>query len=676
MATYTIKQGDTLSNIAKQYGTTVDKIASANNIQNPNLIKSGQTLNIPNSIISTIGNIAKVVLAPALSGNPLATGLGNNQTQETTSSPVTDTQVDIGNLPLLKPVSEPVTVISYKDNPDGTTTNYLSDGTTSTVQYSRNKDGSLQPTEVTPENKTTTDNKTQALLDEKTKIESEIKTLQDSITNKSKTREKAYNEAGIFDDIKKLNELKDTLKTNLEERAKIRGLGATSTEFKQQTVPVLEKNYIESATLSNIINTNIAAIDQRINDKYEADTFLLDQKNKRLDTIVKSYGDIMTEDQKAKLEEVKQKNAIELENIKSNNELIKTAATEAIKKDPSKINEIIGAVKSGDTSKLYAISGNTKVDNESSINTVNSIQNMLDNSRGLSGSVGPTFLGKAIIPGAAEEKFRADAKNLASQATLDYFIKLKADGATFGAMTEAEWNLVSQASSTASLGIDPQTGKSNLGEEEFIKRLEAYQNATRKAITANTLSTLGYDPSFLKTADSSTVKALYDKYVVPNITSGNVDYTQQDTNFIQKEEGFSSTAYKDQAGVWTIGYGTTKINGNPVKEGDTITQDEAKKIALSQAVNDYSTFADKLGDTVLSPNQFTALNSFEYNLGSGVWDQPTGQQILASIKNGDLTTAANLMQKYINVKNPTTGKLEANSGLATRRLREAKLLLS
>lgn len=46
MATYTVKAGDTLSDIAKKYGTTYQDIAKANGISNPNLIYAGQTLNI------------------------------------------------------------------------------------------------------------------------------------------------------------------------------------------------------------------------------------------------------------------------------------------------------------------------------------------------------------------------------------------------------------------------------------------------------------------------------------------------------------------------------------------------------------------------------------------------------------------------------------------------------
>lgn len=53
---YTVKKGDTLSEIAKEYGTTVNEIASLNNISNPNIIYVGQYLVIPttsNANIST-----------------------------------------------------------------------------------------------------------------------------------------------------------------------------------------------------------------------------------------------------------------------------------------------------------------------------------------------------------------------------------------------------------------------------------------------------------------------------------------------------------------------------------------------------------------------------------------------------------------------------------------------
>lgn len=55
MANYTVKKGDTLSAIAKQYGTTVDDIAKANNIKDVNKIYTGQILNIGANNSSTSG---------------------------------------------------------------------------------------------------------------------------------------------------------------------------------------------------------------------------------------------------------------------------------------------------------------------------------------------------------------------------------------------------------------------------------------------------------------------------------------------------------------------------------------------------------------------------------------------------------------------------------------------
>lgn len=53
---YTVKSGDTLSGIASKYGTTVNAIASANGITNVNLIYVGQRLTIPGSSGTSASN--------------------------------------------------------------------------------------------------------------------------------------------------------------------------------------------------------------------------------------------------------------------------------------------------------------------------------------------------------------------------------------------------------------------------------------------------------------------------------------------------------------------------------------------------------------------------------------------------------------------------------------------
>lgn len=65
--TYTIKAGDTLSKIAKKFGTTVDELITLNNIKNANLIYVGNKLKIKSTqnnyytvkVGDTLGSIAK-----------------------------------------------------------------------------------------------------------------------------------------------------------------------------------------------------------------------------------------------------------------------------------------------------------------------------------------------------------------------------------------------------------------------------------------------------------------------------------------------------------------------------------------------------------------------------------------------------------------------------------------
>lgn len=60
---YMVKKGDTLSAIARKYGTTVSKLAKANAIQNPDVIHTGQLLIIPSGTdyVSLGKQVEKVV---------------------------------------------------------------------------------------------------------------------------------------------------------------------------------------------------------------------------------------------------------------------------------------------------------------------------------------------------------------------------------------------------------------------------------------------------------------------------------------------------------------------------------------------------------------------------------------------------------------------------------------
>lgn len=84
---YKIKQGDTLSGIAKKYGTTVKELASANNISNPNRIYAGQMLTI-GDVNNIVNNATPGTNPPKVKVNPY--GIPTNPTYDNTKWGDTD----------------------------------------------------------------------------------------------------------------------------------------------------------------------------------------------------------------------------------------------------------------------------------------------------------------------------------------------------------------------------------------------------------------------------------------------------------------------------------------------------------------------------------------------------------------------------------------------------------
>lgn len=83
-------------------------------------------------------------------------------------------------------------------------------------------------------------------------------------------------------------------------------------------------------------------------------------------------------------------------------------------------------------------------------------------------------------------------------------------------------------------------------------------------------------------------------------------------NLIKKYEGCRLTAYTCPAGVWTIGYGHTE----GVKAGMTITQAQAEAFLVSDMVK-YERKVNKYQAKYnFNQNQYDALVSFAYNVGS------------------------------------------------------------
>lgn len=87
-------------------------------------------------------------------------------------------------------------------------------------------------------------------------------------------------------------------------------------------------------------------------------------------------------------------------------------------------------------------------------------------------------------------------------------------------------------------------------------------------------------------------------------------------DLIKHYEGLKLAAYLCPAGVPTIGYGSTRLNGGPVTLGTTITIEEAE-LALQNDLIFFEKGIKKYVVVQLTQHQFDALVSFAYNLGLG-----------------------------------------------------------
>lgn len=133
---------------------------------------------------------------------------------------------------------------------------------------------------------------------------------------------------------------------------------------------------------------------------------------------------------------------------------------------------------------------------------------------------------------------------------------------------------------------------------------------------------------------------------------------------IKAWEGCRLTAYRCPAGVLTIGYGHT---GSDVTPGKKITQAEADALFDTDITKFAATVAPTFAGVQLSGNQFDALVSLSYNIGSLSVKAPT---LVRKVKADpdDPTIRAEFM-KHVNAR--VNGVLKPLPGLMKRRTAEA-----
>ena len=143
---------------------------------------------------------------------------------------------------------------------------------------------------------------------------------------------------------------------------------------------------------------------------------------------------------------------------------------------------------------------------------------------------------------------------------------------------------------------------------------------------------------------------------------------------IKNFEGLRLNAYRDSAGVWTIGYGSTRYHdGKPVKPGDKLASEAQASALFNNTLGYYEDAVNHFVKVPLTQHQFDALVSFTYNLGTGALQ---GSTLLRKLNEKDYTGAADQFLLWDKITDPATGQKRVLDVLAQRRSEERTLFIS
>lgn len=138
---------------------------------------------------------------------------------------------------------------------------------------------------------------------------------------------------------------------------------------------------------------------------------------------------------------------------------------------------------------------------------------------------------------------------------------------------------------------------------------------------------------------------------------------QAGIDLIKHFEGLRLEAYKDVAGVLTIGYGHT---GPDVLPNTVLSNEDAADALLRQDLSKIEAAIKPLIKQSLNDNQFSALVSFAFNLGIGALKSSTLLRVL-NVGNNPTTEFLRWNKAKVN------GVTQEIKGLTKRRQAEADL---
>jgi lysozyme len=172
---------------------------------------------------------------------------------------------------------------------------------------------------------------------------------------------------------------------------------------------------------------------------------------------------------------------------------------------------------------------------------------------------------------------------------------------------------------------------------------------------------------------NTTTKVVVISAIVLLLLTANIkEVSGKALTLIKRFEGERLSSYQDQAGIWTIGWGSTYHHDlkRRVQKGDVID----KETALRWLKLDAAGFSDNVKRLVKVPinqNQLDSLTSFSYNVGNNAFANST---LLRKLNQGASKQEVALEFAKWN-KVTINGEKVVSDGLVRRRKLEADLFL-
>ncbi|TNE58460.1 MAG: hypothetical protein EP340_05395 [Alphaproteobacteria bacterium] len=142
--------------------------------------------------------------------------------------------------------------------------------------------------------------------------------------------------------------------------------------------------------------------------------------------------------------------------------------------------------------------------------------------------------------------------------------------------------------------------------------------------------------------------------------------TQEGIDLIKEFEGLAKTAFRDDSGAWTIGYG----HKGGVEKDASITDEEAELLLLEELHNIESSVS-ALVKVPLNENEFSALTSLVFNIGPEAF---ASSGLLKKLNRDDRLGAADGFDWWVDID--MDGQRIQSKGLKRRRAAEKALFLT